>query len=293
MDIDLQIERGSVVTLLGPNGAGKSTILKMLSGETAPQQGRLSIFGQPHGADARRCIGLALQEPSTDDLMTLRETLELHGRLFGLRGQRLRDRCGELLESLGLGERDEDRCETLSGGLRRRLDIARALLHEPELLLLDEPTLALDPDSSEAIWSTLHERVAGGAAAVVCSNDTAEAEAHADRVVFVNDGRIVADDSPANLTANLLDDAIELDWSNVAEAELEELRSWSGVGDAVGGPGSVLLTVDRTDEIIPRLFQTYGGRISGLRTRRSSLLDAWFRIVGRPISEGQGREAAT
>ncbi|MCY3922865.1 MAG: ATP-binding cassette domain-containing protein, partial [Chloroflexi bacterium] len=99
-DIDLSIRRGEIVTLLGPNGAGKSTVLKMLSGEIAPQRGHVSIFGEQHGPNVRRRIGLVLQEPSTDDLMTLQETLQLHGRLFGLRGHELDRRCRELLESL-------------------------------------------------------------------------------------------------------------------------------------------------------------------------------------------------
>lgn len=286
-EIDLSVRRGEVVTLLGPNGAGKSTILKMLSGEIAPQQGQVSIFGDAHGRDARRYIGLVLQEPSTDDLMTLRETLQLHGRLFGLRGSRLNGRCAELLDSLGLGDRADDRCETLSGGLRRRLDIARALLHEPNLLLLDEPTLALDPDSSSAIWDTLHERVSDGAAVVVCSNDTVEAETNADRVVIVSDGRIAAEDSPSNLTSGLLHDALELDWPNAAQADVAELECWSGVGAILQSDHQLVLSVENSAEIVPRLFQQYGSQISGVRIRETSLRDAWFQIVGRPLTDNQ------
>ncbi len=287
-DIQLSVHASEVVTLLGPNGAGKSTILKMLSGEIAPQQGSVSIFGAAHGREARRRIGLVLQEPSTDDLMTLRETLQLHGRLFGLSRGRLNQRCAEMLGSLGLEERADDRCETLSGGLRRRLDIARALLHEPDLLLLDEPTLALDPDSSATIWDTLHDRVSDGAAVVVCSNDTVEAEAHADRVVIVDDGRIVAEDTPANLTAGLLHDALELDWPESAERDVEEIERWEGVGAVVATAEQLFLTVENAAEVVPLLFQRFGSQISGIRIRESSLRDAWFRIVGRPLVDSQG-----
>lgn len=288
--INLTVRRGEIVALLGPNGAGKSTILKMLSGEISPQQGEISLFGEPHGPDARRQIGLVLQEPSTDDLMTLRETLELHGRLFGLRGQSLRQRTINLLDSLGIGDRADDRCETLSGGLRRRLDISRALLHEPDLLLLDEPTLALDPESSQAIWRTLHERLAEGVAVVVCSNDTAEVEAHADRVVFVDDGRIVAQDTPSNLTSGLLHDALELDWPGAAEVEVAELECWDGVGAVLRTRNHLVLSVENSREIVPRLFQHYGTQINGIRIRESSLRDAWFQIVGRPLN-GNNRGA--
>ena len=283
--VDLTINRGEVVTLLGPNGAGKSTILKMLSGEIAPQQGSVTIFDQPHGREARRRIGLVLQEPSTDDLMTLRETLQLHGRLFGLRGSTLQRRCNELLNSLGLGDRVGDRCETLSGGLRRRLDIARALLHEPDLLLLDEPTLALDPDSSAAIWDTLGEKVSAGAAVVVCSNDTAEAEAYADRVVIVSDGQVVGEDTPASLTSGLLHDALELDWPSATGDDIAELERWRGVGTVLWTEDQLVLTVENSSEMVPQLFQRYGARIAGFRIRESSLRDAWFQIVGRPLIE--------
>ncbi|MDE2891126.1 MAG: ABC transporter ATP-binding protein [Chloroflexota bacterium] len=290
-DIDLSIRRGEIVTLLGPNGAGKSTVLKMLSGEIAPQRGHVSIFGEQHGPNVRRRIGLVLQEPSTDDLMTLQETLQLHGRLFGLRGHELDRRCRELLESLDIGDRADDRCETLSGGLRRRVDIARALLHDPDLLLLDEPTLALDPDSSQAIWQTLHNRAAHGTAIVVCSNDTVEAEHHADRVVFVDEGRVLAEDTPSSLTSGLKSDALELDWPALQDVDLDELKRWDGVGDTIRTDQGLHLTVDNSAEIVPRLFQTYGSQVTGIRIRESSLRDAWFKIVGRPIENGLGRKA--
>ena len=291
-DVDLQVRRGEIVTLLGPNGAGKSTILKMLSGEIAPQRGSVAIFGAPHGSAARRRIGLVLQEPSTDDLMTVQETLELHGRLFGLPRGELARRCADILNSLDIADRAADRCETLSGGLRRRLDIARALLHHPDLLLLDEPTLALDPESSAAIWQSLHSRAGDGVAVVVCSNDTAEAESNADRVVIVSDGRVLADDTPQHLTSALKNDALELDWPSPSDDELALLSSWPGVGAIARHEGALHLTVDSSAEIVPLLFQQFGSRISGIRIRESSLRDAWFQIVGLPLDEHPTQQAA-
>lgn len=284
--INVRIAPGETVTLLGPNGAGKSTILKLLSGEISPETGSVRIFGTAHSADARRRIGLVLQEPSTDDLMSLDETLQLHGRLFGLRGRELRRRCGELLESLGLDDRANDRCETLSGGLRRRLDLARALLHEPSLLLLDEPTLALDPESSAAIWATLDQRAAGGAAIVVCSNDTSEAEAHSDRVIIIDQGRIAAEGTPSQLTADLRSDALELDWPDPDDAHLGEIAGWDDVGRLLYAPPILHLTVDSAADFVPRLFQRHGERIRGIRIHESSLRDAWFQIVGHPLNGG-------
>ncbi|MCY3568268.1 MAG: ABC transporter ATP-binding protein [Chloroflexi bacterium] len=283
-DIDLQVRHGEIVTLLGPNGAGKSTILKMLSGEIAPQRGGVAIFGTPHGPAARKRIGLVLQEPSTDDLMTVQETLQLHGRLFGLPRGELALHCEDILQALDIADRAADRCETLSGGLRRRLDIARALLHQPDLLLLDEPTLALDPESSTAIWRTMHERAADGVAVVVCSNDTAEVEANADRVVIVSDGLVLADDRPQNLTSALRHDALELDWPSPSDSELSALAALEGVGDVLRFHQALHLTVDSSAEVVPLLFQQFGSRITGIRIRESSLRDAWFQIVGRPLN---------
>jgi ABC-type multidrug transport system ATPase subunit len=286
-NVDLTVGRGEVIALLGPNGSGKSTILKMLSGEIAPQAGAVTIFGAAPSRESRRRIGLVLQEPSTDDQMTLRETLQLHGRLFGLPRNRLNQRCSELLNSLGLGERADDRCETLSGGLRRRLDIARALLHEPDLLLLDEPTLALDPASSRAIWESLHDRVSIGAAVVVCSNNTVEAETNANRVVILSDGRVAAEGTPSNLASELLHDALELDWPDVSQEAVTDLGHWDGVGTILRSEGQLHLTVESSQEIVPRLFERYGSQIAGIRIRESSLRDAWFQIVGRPLADNE------
>ncbi len=283
--IDLHVRRGEVLALLGPNGAGKSTILKMLSGAIAPQHGGIQVFGASHGSGARRRIGLVLQESSSDDLMTVRETLYLHGLLFGLRGAVLKRRSAGLLDSLGIDTRADDRCETLSGGLRRRLDIARALLHDPDLLLLDEPTLSLDPDSSAAIWEALRARAASGIAIVICTNDTVEAEVNADRVAIVSNGRILADDTPRNLTAELKRDALELDWPDASDDELRQLTGWDGVGKIARTETALVLTVDRAAEIVPRLFQRYSPQIRGIRIRESSLRDAWFQMVGRPLSD--------
>lgn len=286
-DVSLQVARGQIVTLLGPNGAGKSTVLKLLSGEINPDRGSVHVRGRPHSPEVRRGIGLVLQEPSTDDLMTLEETLTLHGRLFGLRGAARRERSAALLDALQIGDRATDRCETLSGGLRRRLDLARALLHEPELLLLDEPTLALDPDSSAAIWSALRERAAAGAAIVVCSNDTSEAESNADRVVIINGGRIQAEGTPSQLTANLRRDALELEWPDASDTDIAALQAWNEIGSVLRSADGLHLTVDGAVETVPRLFQQYGARISGIRIRESSLRDAWFQIVGVAMSDGE------
>ena len=284
--IDLDVAPGRWITLLGPNGAGKSTILRLIAGQLEAQQGELRVFGEPPGPAARRRIGVLFQEPTTDDLMTLRETLDLHARLFGLPRAERAERIAQLLGELELAERADDACATLSGGLRRRLDLARALLHRPALLLLDEPTLALDPSSAEAIWQRLRGLRDDGCALLVGSNDTAEAEANSDEVVFIDDGRIVARGAPSELTAALRSDSVELDWPACGAAQLAELERLDGVGAVRSAPPILHLTVDHAASFAPALFQRWGGEIRGIRIRESSLRDAWFQIVGRPLDAG-------
>ena len=285
--IDLRIEQGRWITLLGPNGAGKSTILRLLSGQIESDEGEVQVFGEAPSAEARRRVGVVFQEPTTDDLMTVRETLELHARLFGMgRGERGR-RIDELLDELEIAERAGDACATLSGGLRRRLDLARALVHEPKLLLLDEPTLGLDPSSAEAIWGRLRGLRDEGCAILVGSNDTAEAEANSDEVIFIDEGAVAARGAPAELTASLRSDAVELDWPNCGEAEVAALEEMEGVGAVRSAPPMLHLTVDRAASFVPTLFQRWGGEIRGIQIRESSLRDAWFQIVGRPL-DGAG-----
>ena len=282
-NINLEIEAGHWLTLLGPNGAGKSTILRLLAGQIAVDDGELLLFDNPPNDDARRHIGVVFQEPTADDLMTVRETLDLHARLFGLSRSQRAARIEQLLAELAIEDRAHDACATLSGGLRRRLDLARALLHQPQLILLDEPTLALDPTSAEAIWARLRQLRDDGCAVVVGSNDTAEAEANSDAVVFIDDGSIVAHGAPTDLTAALRSDSIELDWPSCSPDRLTELAHLDGLGTLRHAPPTLHLTVDRAASFVPALFQRWGDEIKTIRIRESSLRDAWFQTVGRPL----------
>ena len=166
--------------------------------------------------------------------------------------------------------------------------MARALLHGPELLLLDEPTLGLDPSSAEAMWERLRGLRDAGCAIVVGSNDTAEAEANSDEVVFVDEGAIAARGAPSELTAALRSDSVELDWPGCGAAEVAALEGLEGVGAVRSAPPVLHLTVDGAASFVPLLFERWGGQIGGIRMRESSLRDAWFQIVGRPL-DGSGQ----
>lgn len=191
--VSLRVRAGERVALIGPNGCGKSTLIHLLSGASTPAAGSVRWFEGVAPAHARRRIGVVFQSPALDDLLTVRETLRLAGRLLLLPAERIERRLAALVESMGLADRATDRVGTLSGGLKRRVDLARAIMHEPELLLLDEPTAGLDVDSAEAFNDSLQSLGQAGVAVVSATHTLSEVEA-ADRVVVMSAGRIVLDD---------------------------------------------------------------------------------------------------
>ncbi|MGH2633022.1 MAG: ABC transporter ATP-binding protein, partial [Tepidiformaceae bacterium] len=156
--LTLEVPAGSVFGLLGPNGSGKSTFISILAAMETPPEGELRVFGKSPAPALRGRVGTVFQENTSDPLMTVIETLRLAGRLFGVTGQKFRQRSAELLAAFGLDSRASDPVSSLSGGMRRRLEMARALLHDPELLLLDEPTTGVDPEERRALWAALLER---------------------------------------------------------------------------------------------------------------------------------------
>ena len=296
-EVSLCVARGEVLGLLGPNGSGKSTLLALVAGFLQPQSGKVELLGQPLSPAVRRDLGIVFQDASIDPLMSIEEALRLHGRLFGLGGERLRARIASLLSRMGLVERASDRVETLSGGLRRRVELARAVLHEPAVLLLDEPSLGLDPDSRTALWDLLDGVRAEGTALLLASNDVAEAERACDRVAFLQDGRVVALGTPAELRRELRHDSVRVEWAS-APADVEtRVASLAGVGAVrtaprAAGRTTLHVTVDDASTFVPALFALAGangsGGIAGIQIHESSLEDAYFQRVGAPL----GGEAA-
>ena len=285
--IDLQVAAGEAVALIGPNGAGKSTILRLASGEIEPDSGAALLFGNPPDADARRRTGVVFQETAVDDLMRARELLELFAVVQGVPREARAERVARALDAAGLPERGNDRCGALSGGLRRRLDLQRALLHQPDLIVLDEPSLGLDLDSSRAIRDRLRAARDDGAAILLATNDVEEAEALADRVGFIRDGAMLALDAPEALTSGLRRESVMLEWIGTGGAELadaaEEMAAWDGVGAVRIADDELHATVDSASAFLADAFERCGGSISGVRIRPSSLADAWFHLAGSPL----------
>jgi ABC-2 type transport system ATP-binding protein len=193
--IDLVVDRGERVAIVGPNGSGKSTLVNLFSGASSPHSGTLSWFGRRGGTEARRRIGVVFQQPSLDELLTVSESLGLAGRLLHMASADIAARTSELLGRLGLEDRAGSRIGALSGGLARRVDLARAIMHQPELLLLDEPTAGLD-DESARVFNSIVDDVVQQGVAVVSATHTPEEVRLASRVVVMAEGRVVADRSP-------------------------------------------------------------------------------------------------
>jgi ABC-2 type transport system ATP-binding protein len=197
--VSISIAPGEALALLGANGSGKSTLLRILAGTLSPGGGTLSVAGDPSETERRRMLGVVFQSPALDPLLTIRENLHLQGRLFGIERAELRSRIESLLDRFELAERGDQPVRTLSGGLARRADLARAVLHEPRLLLLDEPTTGLDPLARERFLGLLMEwRSARGLAILLCTHLIDEAD-RCERVVLLHEGRVLADGPPTLL----------------------------------------------------------------------------------------------
>ncbi len=212
--LDLVVPAGALVGLLGPNGAGKTTAMLLLATLLRPTRGHSSIFGQDvvrHRGAVRRRLGLLFQETSVDGLLTVRENLLFAARLAGLGGRLARSAVADAIERAGLVERADQPARQLSGGWRRLVDIARATLHQPDLLILDEPTVGLDPEHRERVWTILaHDRRAQGTTVLFSTHYLLEAEP-ADKAVLLSRGRVVADDTPQALREALGDEVAEFE----------------------------------------------------------------------------------
>ena len=229
--VSLEIEEGQFFGLLGPNGAGKSTLIHCSTGLAVPTAGDIRVFGHDAVSDygeARRAIGLAPQELNLDFFLTVEESLDFHGGYFGMPKRERRDRVKELLEAFSLTDKKEDRTRWLSGGMKRRVMLARALMHRPRLLILDEPTAGVDVELRLELWHYVQRINAEGTTILLTTHYLEEAEQLCDHVAFINDGQIAAQGSSAELAgrygASTLEDAYlelvgrkELSRAHVAE----------------------------------------------------------------------------
>ena len=274
----LDIPEGSVFGLLGPNGSGKSTFIALLAAMEQPDTGTIEVFEDAPSRAARRRIGTVFQENASDPLMSATEYLQFTARLFGVPPGERGGRINQLLGSFGLGDRAREPIGQLSGGMRRRLEAARALLHETALLLLDEPTTGVDPDERKALWETILG-MRQGRTILLATNDLPEADAVCDQVAFIQDGRVIATGTPSELKRGLRRDAIQVTWPGVTAEDLAAIERLPGAGDVTAEGELVLVTADDASATVPEIFALGGKAIRGVRIEPATLADAYFSHV--------------
>ena len=279
--LTLNVRAGSVFGLLGPNGSGKSTFVSLLAAMERPSTGQLSVFGQAPAKALRARVGTVFQENALDPLMTGAETLHLAGKLFGMSNAAIQEQSARRLGEFGLADRANDGVAKLSGGMRRRLEMCRALLHDPELLLLDEPTTGVDPDERRALWKALLDRGGGSRTILLATNDLAEADEVCDYVAFLEAGRAMATGTPAQLKQGLKRESVRVVWDSPTPEQLATIASWTGEDQVTADDGSVRITVDDASAFVPRLFALAPGAIRSIVIETASLEDAYFRHIAR------------
>ena len=295
-EIDLTVCRGEVFGFLGPNGAGKTTTVRMFCTLLPPTSGTATVAGLDVVRDAakvRRRIGVALQEIGLDPVQTGRELLELQCGLYGIGGEHARSRTAELLDLVGLTDAADRRTKTYSGGMKRRLDLASALVHSPEVLFLDEPTTGLDPASRLTIWEEVRRINAGGATVFLTTQYLEEADKLCDRLAIIDNGQIVAEGTPAQLKAEMGHDvvSVSVDGAQVAATELA-LTGLPGLERVVAEADGLALYVEDGASSIPevvRRLERERIRAAAISVAQPTLDDVFLKATGRRL-EGQDAE---
>ncbi|MGQ0625706.1 MAG: ABC transporter ATP-binding protein [Sporichthyaceae bacterium] len=286
--IDVDVFAGEAFGFLGPNGAGKSSTMRMIACVSPVSAGTLRVLGMDpadQGPAIRARIGVVPQEDSLDAELTVRENLLIYGRYFGLSWKACRARADELLEFVQLGDRAGARVDTLSGGMKRRLTIARSLVNSPELLLLDEPTTGLDPQARHVVWERLFQLRRQGVTLVLTTHYMDEAEQLCDRLVVMDGGRIAALGSPRELiAAHCTREVVEVRFADRTSATgAQSLPTLAARVEVL--PDRVLLYTEHGDEIASALAH-HGVATASVLVRRASLEDVFLRLTGRTLVEG-------
>jgi lipooligosaccharide transport system ATP-binding protein len=291
--IDFTVERGEVFGFLGPNGAGKTTTMRMIACVSPRTDGGLTVLGldpHDHGAEIRGRIGVVPQDDNLDTELTVWDNLVIYGRYFGMPLAEIRRRATDLLEFARLTDRRDDRVDPLSGGMKRRLTIARGLMNQPELLLLDEPTTGLDPQARHLLWERLYRLKREGVTQVLTTHYMEEAEQLCDRLVIMDAGRIVAEGSPRSLVERYSTrEVVELRYptpevQETALAPLQALVETDGAERIEPLADRVLIYTDVGDHTVSRL-DIDGAVHESVLVRRSSLEDVFLRLTGRSLEE--------
>lgn len=283
--IDFEVKRGEAFGILGPNGAGKSTTMRMIASTSLRSGGDLKILGKDpnsHGPEIRAHLGVVPQQDNLDRELKVWENLYIYGRYFGLSRKYMKTKIEELIDFAQLEEKRNSKTEELSGGMKRRLTIARALVNDPDILMLDEPTTGLDPQARHVLWDRLFRLKEHGVTLVITTHYMDEAEQLCDRLVVMDKGKIMAEGSPAELIKKYSSkEVLEVRFgSSQNDAAAKKI---SGMGDRTEIlPDRILIYAENGEEVLEKIVKLGLSPLTSL-VRRSSLEDVFLRLTGRTL----------
>jgi len=288
--IDLTVHTGETFGFLGPNGAGKSTTIKILCTLADATSGTARVAGYDVATErdaVRRSIGLVFQEPTLDGYLTAEQNLIFHGELYGVDRHTAAPRRREVLEMVGLYDRRKDLVNTFSGGMRRRLEIARGLLHSPKVLFLDEPTIGLDPQTRASIWQYIRELHKREEITVFVTTHYMDEAEHCDRIAIIDQGRIVALDTPEALKAGVGKDRVQISTADDPAAIVALKEKFSLEAKMV--EGLVTIAVPEGAGFVPHLFEKLGIAIKSVTVQRPTLDDVFLNFTGTSLRDAESK----
>ncbi len=289
--ISFSVRSGELFGLLGPNGAGKTTTINMLSTLLEPTSGRGKVAGfdiHEKRDDVRKNIGIVFQEPALDGELTGRENLEFHAMMYGMDKKERRNKINEVLKIVELGDRADVVVNNYSGGMKRRLEIGRGLIHKPKVLFLDEPTLGLDAQTRRRIWEYIRKLRDFGVTIILTTHYMEEADSLCDRVAIIDRGKIVALDTPEKLKDMLGGDAISLEVGKRCSGFIKELEKQKWVKTVKKHDSTVTLTTETGEKKIPEIFriaQKAKTEIESVKLHKPSLENVYLHFTGKTIRE--------
>jgi ABC-2 type transport system ATP-binding protein len=286
--IDFEVAPGETFGFLGPNGAGKTTTINMLCTLVRPSGGAAAVAGHDVATerdDVRRNIGLVFQDMTLDGYLTAEQNLRLHAELYGVPKEVVAPRMRQVLDMVGLWERRDSRVLTFSGGMKRRLEIARGFLHSPRVLFLDEPTIGLDPQTRHSIWTYIRELKAREAITIFLTTHYMDEAEYCDRIAIMDDGRIIVIDTPAALKASVGKDRVQIRTDD-DEAALRAMQERFGI-EATIAEDQVTFGVADGEQFVPRLFAELGVPIRAVSVARPSLDDVFMSYTGTTIRDAE------
>jgi ABC-2 type transport system ATP-binding protein len=286
--IDFDVRRGETFGFLGPNGAGKTTTINMLCTLATPTAGSATVAGfdvATQRDDVRRNIGLVFQDTTLDGYLSAERNLRFHAELYGVPRAVLGERMQQVLEMVGLWDRRRSRVQTYSGGMMRRLEIARGLLHAPRVLFLDEPTIGLDPQTRVSIWTYIADLRRREDTTIFLTTHYMDEAEHCDRIAIIDNGKIVALDTPEALKASVGKDRVQIQTADDSAA-ISALRDRFDV-EAAMHEGAVTFSVPGGEEFVPRLFAELGVPIRSVSVARPTLDDVFMSYTGKTIRDAE------